>query len=177
MTDVVRLFIQRDGANGIAAINPDTAEAVHIADEATQQNYDNAYNFITDLLALNNNHTTERLDKPMSDRYNAGFVIATAMSAENWALWVRAYPADGSHVWLTAGQEGHNGDYAFTASDLVSKREIVAANDHGVELPAFVEDVTGWSDEAYQNDRLQVVRMSAENWALWLGMWEVSNAA
>lgn len=161
MTNPTRLMIAHNEATErIAAIDLDSQTQVLITDPAEH------YNFFVDCIGL---------DQTIADRYDAGQVIACGMTPDNWSAWCEHYyhAAENSpHVWLTVSPEGNMSHRILSAMELISKREIIALD----ETPAFIADVQGWNESAYQKNFSFVCRMSAETWAQWLAVWETIDA-
>ncbi|MEL7520005.1 MAG: hypothetical protein AAGJ80_00045 [Cyanobacteria bacterium J06553_1] len=162
MTDTIsRLIIARDAENrAIAAIDLVTQTQALIDDESEH------YNFFVDCIGL---------DQSLADRYDSGLSVAVSMASNDWAAWLEHFhrAADNSpFVWLTASPEGNFRDYALTAMELLTKREIVAVE----EKPAFTRDVQGWDEPTYQKNLSFVCRMSAEDWDAWLEVFEVTES-
>ena len=159
MPNPVRLVIASSVAtSAISAINVDTQAQVLINDESEH------YSFFTDCIGL---------DQALADRYDNDQAISCSMTSDDWNSWLEHFHHSAEHspyVWLTVSQEGNQQDYALSAMELITKREIVAVE----EKLAFVRDVQGWNESAYQKNLSFICRMSAENWTAWLEMWEAT---
>lgn len=152
-----RRLIAQIHNDGIAAIDCDSKEQIFV------QDFNEAHNFLCDLIGL---------DDSLAAKYSAGSAIAVGMASENWAAWLALYQTDDAdYVWLTLSKAGERED-CISALALTSKREAIAPVD---EKPYMVSDCIGFAGESFEEGYSVVVRMTAENWALWLEQFEVAD--
>ena len=154
----VRLIIARDltHASEVVAINLDTKEEVGI-DTAE------AYNFFPDCIGI---------DTALAERYSNGQPVAVGMSAADWQAWVEGckFVEHPGFVWLTLCAEGESDD-GIGALCLTDGREAIAPPD---EKAAMLADLIGFNAERFDGGYSVVARMSAENWAAWLEMYDAA---
>ena len=152
-----RLIVARAELNSdsLSAINLDTKEQCHVA------NYTDAYEFHCDCIGL---------DDLLAKRYTNGQAIAVGMPADDWQLWLEAYPDTGSHVWLTCSKEDDGG---ISAVELMAAREAIAPS---AEVNHFIPDCLGWDAQRFDGRYSIVVRMAASDWDSWLAMYETEAA-
>lgn len=157
-SEIARLIIARDltGRNEVVAIDLDNFRQCGV--DTTE-----AYNFFPDCIGLT---------PDLASRYSQGYPVACAMSAQNWDAWVEGceFVQDPGFVWLTVNTDGENDD-CISALSLGEKREAIAPPD---EFRAFLNDLIGFNAARYEQGYSVVCRMTSENWAAWLEMFEVA---
>lgn len=158
LPSIARLVVARDltGQSELLAINLDSKRQCGIDRRE-------AYNFIPDLIGL---------DPTSAARYTQGYPIAAGMSVENWAAWLEGceFVEAPGFVWLTVSKEGDHED-SIGGLCLIDKREAIAPSN---EISAFLADLIGFNPASFEQGRSVVCRMTAENWASWLALFEVA---